>query len=80
LPSLCELRFELTNNILRADDIDDVVALEDVIAPFINGVSATLEALYYEEDDSVSSTFASRPALHLTILCLNLAHVESSPY
>jgi hypothetical protein len=53
LPSLRELRFELTNNILRADDIADVAALEDVIAPFINSVSATLEAL------SISSWGAS---------------------
>jgi len=54
LPSLCELRFELTNSVfLRVDNTPDVTALEDAIAPFINSVSPTLEVL------SISSWGAS---------------------
>ena len=45
LPSLRELRFEFTNNILRVDDVADMTTLADVIAPLINSVSSTLETL-----------------------------------
>ena len=53
LPSLRDLCFEITHDILRADDVADMATLADVIAPFINSVGPTLENL------SVSSWGAS---------------------